>query len=423
MLVLLGLLLHALLSQSPAPGAFPGAGFMNETRAGHYLAALLSIEAECQGGGPASEILQDTLGIGWSFVGDEERTLEVFDAMGSERHAALERSPLDEAQALDAIPAIVEAARGRRIVILNESHHMPRHRAFALELARALRAEGFDTFAAEAFADAEATAARGYPAADTGYYTMEPVFGGLVRGAIDLGYRLVAYEPVASHDPGRSQLESIRLRETGQARNLVERVFEARPDARLFVHVGYSHATEDWIDPGGPNERAWMAARLGDLTGFDPLTIDQTTATPRSDPAFADPHWRRAAERGVLSGPKVFRLADGTPFVTGKYAGKVDLQVFHPPSRLEHGRPDWLARGRTALAVPEPLRAAAPAGERVLLQAFRADEGPDAIPADQMLLEPDAPAPVFLLPRGTYRLAVQDASGRRLASLESVTVD
>lgn len=405
----------------PPPPAFPGAAIDAHVRAGRYLAAL--DEAEHRMAEGEDELLLDLYGLVQSYVGQEEDMLATFDAMTGAAAPAVDASPVDEATALDAIPALVEAARGRRIVVLNESHHMPRHRAFALELARALRAEGFDTFAAETFQDAAGTEARGWPDPSTGYYTAEPVFGELVRGVLALGYRPVAYEWHPTALPGADARTRINVRETAQAQNLLERVFQVDPEARLLVYVGYSHAGEDWRDPGGPNELAWMAARLAQLTGLDPLTIDQTVTVPRSEARFEDPHWRRAEERGLLDGPKLLRAADGSLVVVGSFAGKVDAQVFHPRTPPVHGRPGWLARGRRAVAPPPELAARIPADERVLLQAFHAGEGPRAIPADQLVVEPGRAPAAFLLFPGEYRLVLQDVAGKERAAVEGLRVE
>jgi len=417
----MSMLLVALL-QIPTPPVDPGVAIDLHVRAGRYLAALDA--AEHRALESEDPFVLDQLGLVQSFAGQEEEMLVTFDQMNGENAAPAGSSPVDDATALDAIPALVEAARGRRIVVLNESHHMPRNRAFALELARALRAEGFDTFAAETFADAAGLQQRGWPDASTGYYTAEPVFGELVRGAAALGYRLVEYEWKPTGPPATDVGAQIRVRETAQAKNLHERVFQAHPEARLFVYVGYSHATEDWSDPGGPNERAWMSARLAKLTGFDPLTIDQTECVPHSEARFENAHWRRAVERGLLDAPKVLRPASGDGFVVvGTYAGKVDAQVFHPRTPPVHGRPGWLARGRSAFAIPSALAAKIPGDERVLLQAFHASEGTGAIPADQFVVESGAVPPWFLLASGTYRLAIQDVDGKTLATQDGVHVE
>lgn len=416
------LLVPVLVLQGKPAGDYPGAAIDVHLRKNQYLAALRAAEKEAKA--DTEGMFVDRLGLLQSFVGLEREALVTFDSMGAEPLAPVASSPIDDATALDAIPAIVEAAKGRRIVILNESHHVSRHRAFAAELARALRKEGFDTFAAETFADVEGTAKRGYPDHSTGYYSQDPVFGELVRTVLELGYRTVAYE-ATFHAPQPDQDQRMRIndREIQQSANLKERVFDAFPGARLFVYVGYSHATENWVDKGGPKELAWMAARLASLTGLDPLTVDQTGAMPRSEPRFESPHRRRALDAGKLDRPRVFRQGDGTFFVAGTYAGKVDMQVFHPPLGESKGRPDWLARGRRAVDLPaEAVKALDP--ERTsLVQSFRASESEDAIPADQFVVRGRSERPVLLLAPGRYRIVVQDEAGAERARVENVPVE
>ena len=411
-----------LLTQGSTPPPMPGAPIYAHLQEGRYLSALAEAELT-EGIDEPDSLLSDLYGLVQSFVSLERETLETFDAMGGGRtSAALASSPLDEAEALAAIPAIVAAAKGRRIVILNESHHMPRHRAFAAELARALRAEGFTWFGAETFADIAGTVERGYPSATTGYYVQDPVFGELVRSVLALGYRTFPYEVEEHLPPSADVVTRINHRETHQARNIVRRCFEVDPEARVFLYVGYSHATETWRDKGSPGETAWMAARLAELTGHDPLTIDQTVTSPRSTPESSNPHWRRAAEAGKLDVARVFRARDGQPIVVGEYAGQVDLQVFHPPLGELHGRPDWLARGRKPLAPPAALLDGLPAGVRVLAQAFRASEPDTAIPSDQFVFISGSSSPHFLLVPDTYRLRLMDEDGEVRARVEKVEV-
>jgi hypothetical protein len=128
--------------------------------------------------------------------------------VGEERVALAGRNPsltdplTDDATAQDAVAAIVEAARGRRVVMLNESHSASRHRLFLARVARALRPEGFDILAAETFsnrADGEPPGVESMQAGAPfspgyGYYTHDPIFADAAREALGLGYRLKAYE-------------------------------------------------------------------------------------------------------------------------------------------------------------------------------------------------------------------------------------
>jgi hypothetical protein len=111
---------------------------------------------------------------------------------------------LSRARLRDALAEIVGRAQRTNVVILNEEHRSPRDRAFALELARALRPLGYSMLAAEGFfssADpaeikrkAMLIAASGYVRRDTGAYTSDPVFADFVRQSLAIGYRPVVYE-------------------------------------------------------------------------------------------------------------------------------------------------------------------------------------------------------------------------------------
>jgi hypothetical protein len=343
-----------------------------------------------------------------SMVGDTEAAIANFDSAVNRQSV---RDPdLVEAEtvlaqhaARDAIATIVDAARDRQVVILNEAHHVPRHRAFATALALELRKTGFEYFAVETLEErTPALAARGYPLVTDGYYSREPVFGDLIRRALAAGYVPIAYEHIPDAPPPANELDwsaRIALREEGQARNLVDRVFAKNPAARVFIYVGYSHALEEPVDAGEGRKTSWMAARLREKTGIDPLTIDQATTRPVLAPLGERAFAAVAGDSAVL----VSRAGGG--FWTIKPG--FDLTVLHRATRIEHGRPHWLAMGgyRAPWNVPAKLL---PKKGRRLVQAFVANETADAVPVDQVIVEATKPPPKLMLPKGNYRFAVQN---------------
>lgn len=320
--------------------------------------------------------------------------------------AAADSERLRAASPHDALSAIRAEAAKTRIVILNEAHHSPRDRAFALEVARALRPLGYTILAAEAFTNAEGEgetpvaklARERFPRLQTGHYLHDPVFADFIRQALALGYRPAAYEIRNSQSrPGGG----IAVREQAQAENIAS-ILAANPGARLLIHVGFSHVMEAPVDRGGESIE-WMAARLKKMTGVDPLTIDQAHLGEASGQL-----WGREAQALVaprIREASVLRLG-GSYVKVGDYAHAVDLQVFQPRTQFVHGRPSWLMRlGRTARSVPSDLL---PSKGRRLVQAFLADEGEGAIPIDQVLVEAGKPVPRLMLPRRPVRYAVQD---------------
>lgn len=300
------------------------------------------------------------------------------------------------ADAIPAAPAIAAAARGRRLVLINEAHHDAHTRELVLQLLPLLRREGFTHFAAEALTEDGATLAqRGYPVAGSGTeYLHEPLYGEIVRTAIRLGYTLVAYDPTTAAPD----------RDLAQAENLYARVFARDPTARLFVLAGYAHIDQS---PGELGPVTPMAMRLKALTGIAPLSIDQTMfreIRPRP------PHgiYRWVVDAYQPRGPVVLHEQGSNTLWSGD-PKRFDVSVILPPS---HGRerPDWasLDGTRHAWAIDTRLcRDALPC----LVEARYASEANDAIAADRYLfLTAPARSRLYLFP-GSYRLRVADAQG------------
>lgn len=300
----------------------------------------------------------------------------------------------------DAIAEIVARARDTNIVILNEAHSSPRDRAFALQVARALRPLGYRTLAAETFDNGQPESG---PSAmerlrqdkvvrfSTGAYTRDPVFARFVREALALGYEPVAYEQTKAQT---RPTDGIPEREQAQAENLMNRIFTARPKEKVLIFVGWGHVAEKPARHGD-----MMALRLKKMTGIDPLTIDQTSVTELSaTEAYA------AASARIGTRAAVFFEAK-SPLLIGPISG-VDLQVVHPRRSYRAGRPSWLvALGGRRMPVPKHLL---PATRRRLVQAFAADAPRDAVPLDQVLVDKSTVAPSLIVPAGPVRLVVQE---------------
>jgi hypothetical protein len=303
-------------------------------------------------------------------------------------------------QQRSALEVIKSQARDARLVMLNEAHHVPQHRAFAIEVLIALRELGFTHFAAETLNEADAAlSTRGFPTVATGFYSAEPVYGDLIRTALRLGYRVVPYEGIVG--------EGEEAREAGQARNIVERVFNADPSARLFMFAGYGHIRE-----GGPGRIETVAQRLRTQTRINPLTIDQSRMSESSTPRFELPLYREATRIGEFTEPVAFVDSSGGPW--SDKPDWYDIVVFSPRSVYEHGRPHWLAMNgkRGAAKLKRKICGDAP---RCLVSARYAAESAEAIPVDQIVVDATRPErPFLMLPKGEFTITVTDAKSEAL---------
>ncbi|RJY09396.1 hypothetical protein [Aurantiacibacter aquimixticola] len=352
----------------------------------------------------------------WSLSGDLGTADELWVRTVDPPSGAL--PDLSQAQPMPAIEEIVRQSAGKRVVIINEAHHSPRHRAFTHHLMLALREEGFTHFAAEAFcsgAHCGSLLMNGAPmgGGDTGFYVIEPVFGDLARQAGATGYSLVGYEmtPEQKANAGANpDIDSMNFRELAQAENL-KAALDADPDMRVLIHVGFGHVEESL--PERPLHL--FAGRLKELTGEDPLTIDQTLGTPQ--PGNHDNLLYQAFMEEFGAPSSSMAIAYGQDRPSGIY--RTDLSVFHPESQMVNGRPDWLSMTgyrRSHTIALEPL------SQRSLVRAFLVGEPAGAVAMDQMLTNPNADAVTLMLPRGEYRLMRQNEAGDNIP-LGSVSID
>lgn len=359
-----------------------------------------------------------------SFVGDYAGA---HDSYSIRQLAASDDAPSPLAgswQPRPAREAIIELAKGRKAVFFNEAHNVPLTRTLTVELLQALREDGYTHFAAETlYSTDKDLQQRGYPVADSGFYTVEPICAEMVRTAIRLGFKVVAYE---TEQEGNGD-----VRENAQARNLQARVFGQDPDARLVVNAGYAHIQENGRYLGGRS----MAQHFRKLTGIDPLTIEQTMLIAHPPGTEDHPYYHAVVDKLKPREPIVFADSAGKPW--SLKAKAYDVSVFFPPDELREGRPTWAHLGglRRAYSVNGTL---CQGQFPCLVEARYVGEGNDAIPADRLVLDPmrgsDNPddrlfhnvvevrGSLYLRP-GRYRLVSLSAEGRVIARTEATVSD
>ncbi len=353
------------------------------------------------------------LGTQRAFAGDTAGAIVAFDAQDRARgprrlENAVEAKIVDEASVEDAVQAIVAQARTRRVVLLNEGHNMPMHRAFSQRVARELRKIGYSYLACETFESGSPQAfSRGYVSQSGGYYTRDPVFGAWITEAIADGWKLVAYE--AAPDPAMAPEQRLLAREEEQARNLLERIFAKDKEAKVLIHVGYGHLNKGTAKLPSGAEFLLMGEHLRRMTGLDTLHVDQTQFYAHPDAADDSPLYARMLAKPGTTAPFVLKSKAGEYAVLHGLKGRVDMQVVFPRYAFhdQGARPEWLASlaGRQPHQIPAQLL---PASGRRAVLAYRAGDPADAVPADVVLVEAGKPVPKLMLPKGEYRFSAED---------------
>ena len=354
-----------------------------------------------------------------SFIGDYK---------DAERSFSIDQKPLPDDAAspigqpgwhpVPALEYIPRLAKQYRVVFLNEAHNIALTRTLTVRLLRPLREEGFNVFAVETLyhSDIDALNKRGYPVAGSGFYTREPIYAEMVRTALRLGYKVIAYEADAEHTGD--------AREAQQAENLW-RVLKNDPNAKLVVNAGYAHIQKKGKFLGAQS----MAEHFIADSGMQPLSVEQTILIPHLDSAMNHPDYDSIIAALHPAQPIVFVDKDGKPW---SLRPGYDVSVIFPEEQFEYGRPTWASLWGARV----PYSVGGSACQRhwpCMVAARYADEGEDAVPADRMVLDPvslmavdnikitmgDYSTPsgqLYLRPGHRYRLVISDERGNLITS-------
>ena len=271
-------------------------------------------------------------------------------------------------------PLLAARARATSVVLINEAHNQPAHRAYCQLLLRRLAPLGYTFFAVEALSPSDmAINERKFPLSTSGFYTREPNMAKLLRAACEGGFHVFSHEVSRAQDKEFSDWRrSSSYRDSMQAVNILA-MLRKNPKAKIVALVGYDHLLEKERD--GVKRLATYLREIGRL---DPFTIDQTSAY-------------RPTQSPPATKPMALVAPNGRLATIGERQGYVDMQVIHPAVTLVRGRPHWLAASSMVKPgtgqIPPPYL-----GKRCLAQLYDQAEyaqyGEKAIPLDQYLTSP-----------------------------------
>lgn len=394
--------------------------FNEAIKKGDYLSPLITLQRdEFTKSAQWKGVLPDLLAYLHSYAGDYQTAYAHLDRqrerlLNTPNYKDVTSSPIDEFAPQTAVETIASLAGKNQVMMINEEHDTPLHRAFTTRLLPVLYEKGFRYLAMETLSeDGDEIHRRGYPTHKTGFYSNDPVYGEMIRTALRLGFKLIPYEYsseklIECRNQQKSQNFCQNERERGQAQNLYDRIFKDDPQAKVLVHVGRGHnqqlKMEDW---------AMMAWHFNDISGIKPLSINQMLSE-RSEPKYESGLYRYVANKWKFSEPVVFRSKDGKYFDSYGY----DLAVFHPRSVYKNGRPVWLGTGgRKIINLYQKNKKLKQAVSKVpelpiMIQAFYANESEDAIPVDQIIVRDKKQTPFLALPNGKFRIRTIDAEGK-----------
>lgn len=352
------------------------------------IEALEELSVEYKDNQAVLDVLLQERGFAFSFMGNHQQALYAFDQR--QRNSEELNTAVKELEMRDAVKAISQAADSYQVVMINEAHHVTQHRVLTYRLLKRLWDKGFRYLALEGLAqDAEDKLSKSYVHETSGYFTNEPLFANLVLYARQLGFQLVSY------DYGSDIGTGTEARERSAVKNLREKVFDNEPDAKMVIHVGYSHINED----------SWLAHYLKEALKIDPLTVNQTEFTERSHVKHEPESYTWIIENHDFDTPVVLTDNDGAFW--SPTPEKYDIKVVWPRTTYRLNRPEWARLGRTLTPINKQwCKQSYPC----TVEAYRVG-GEDEVPADRIVIfEQNEQTGVFTS-KSSSRLKVSDVDG------------
>lgn len=293
---------------------------------------------------------------------------------------------------------IIEQSNKNQIIIINEFHHNATHRVFTESLLQNLFDNGYKNLCLEALSNGEKEDKllnhRKYPIQSSGYYIKNPQFGSLIRTALKIGYTLFPYETTL--------MEGGEPREIDQANN-IKNIIKDRPSEKILIQCGSGHALEGKVRFFGGLA---LAERICELTGINPLTVDQVYYSEKSKEEYNSPIFKAMD----IKKPSILLDKENTPFSYKKEFSWIDIVVFHPTTKYINNRPNWMINNGQKLVQIKlnEIKIDFP----VMVLAYQKNENINyAIPVDIIEVETKEENSFLALKTGKYKIVIVNQRG------------
>jgi len=363
--------------------------------------------------------------IAFTCIGEYDRAAAKSGNSEPEPVAPEDQAFLKHGIQADAVSYLFKRAEQEKIILINEAHNRPKHRAFVALLLDSLYQKGYRYLGLEMLFPADTLInSRGYPILSSGLYSQEPVAGELIRMALETGYEVFGYdanaqemeaarEKWAEKDESFAQLsdfeQEMNARDRVQANKIAEKM-KGDKNGKYLILAGFGHIRENITGNWQP-----MAYQLKKHHEIDPFTVDQIAGDMDMDNSPFTPIKPnnnksltiiKAGDQQLFS----FKTYD---LFSDAFVAYFDMQVVHPKTQTgKHGRPAWLEGYPIRKAVSTSKLIPSNTPLPCLVLAYKdAEDIRQAVPADVVELRTDY-SPHLMLRPGKYNVLVKSVNGQ-----------
>lgn len=374
-----------------------------QPKAGNYLYPVIKLKDSMEDliQKVPQSMYHQSLAVAYNNLGSYEDALREWDVQPIQTIQHDDIKSFDDYYPVNAIEALSGLVKEERIVMINEAHHLSRHRFFLKQALESFYDVGFRKLAIEAINinAMEDLIKNGYPILSTGAYVVEPMFGQLIREAVTIGFEIIAYDVAESDMNKRDSLQA----------DAIIRCLNADLDSKVIVYTGFGHIREKT-----KNNWVTMAQAIKIQTGINPFTIDQVQLTEKSETDYQNAYYNKIIANYERLDSFILINEHMSPWVIPEDEGTYDMQIIHPKTIYKFGRPGWLMQNQS---YHKRKIYQHQSEEDRLLQAYLYKELKDygydhLIPFDQTVIKAGENHGFLFLNQGCYKLRTIMINGK-----------
>ncbi len=225
-----------------------------------------------------------SLATAYTYIGNYKKSQEIFFTDSHFMEEVLSENEDFNKKKLDykkiTTKKLLIECKKNDFVLFNEAHHKPQHRIFVKNQLSELSKLGFRYLFVEALYDKRINQ-RQYPVIKSLSYK-EPLFGLLLREALDNGFKIYGYEKRNSKDR--------QDREYGMLNN-IKAILDTLPKAKSIVFAGYSHISTTQVNDD------FISLGMLLKKDYKVISIDQTIHTEEHNPKLEKYFYKTFSEK------------------------------------------------------------------------------------------------------------------------------
>lgn len=322
----------------------------------------------------------------------------------------------------DATPYLLNRTTNEQIVIFNDSQEHPQTRAYFTSLLQDFYNQGFRNLGVEGLGYLDKSMnERGYPSINSGDRTDEPIYGEMLRVALNIGFKVFPYQAkpeeitkaknIVKRSPTLSKDEhnvGLSAKYWAQAMN-INRHLQQNSGEKILIYAHQQHHREQDIEGV-----RFMGAWLKQFTKINPFTIEQAQMNERCfDNEYPLYYTANVSSPTIFArDQKVLIMAEQDSY-SNEAKSSYDLQIYHPRTTYNNRRPTWmnpLNDKKIKTINLDKYQMKLPC----LVMAYYENEDTEiAIPADIKEAKNGDRSPTLLLKEGNYTLILRDRDKRK----------